>query len=375
MSGHSDRAAPSEPYAAAVVGAGPGGLAAVCGLLDRRAGRVLWVDRSWAGGRLNERYREISSNTKVGIYLDALGSSPTCARTMAALPADCAVREMERMDRDGTCRLSLAGDVVRLLIDALRARDDVDCVRADLPSAEWISRDETWTLDLPSSPRARELVLATGSLPLTPTWHTTYNASLTALDLDMVLSPSLLAAALPASARVVVIGGSHSGVLALRNLYELSVRRTDGARIMGVGRHAVRYAEYRADGVVWDNTGLKGDTAAWARAVLAGAHDGRLNFVVIPQGREEETYSEILADATHIVYAVGYARAPIPRLSLDGEQVEPAFEPASNSFTARGKRVPALRGAGIAFPKRSTDPKGHEEDAVGVAKFFKFDAV
>ena len=48
-------------YDAIVVGGGPGGLAAVSSLLDANAGAILWIDRTFQGGRLNEYYREISS--------------------------------------------------------------------------------------------------------------------------------------------------------------------------------------------------------------------------------------------------------------------------------------------------------------------------
>ena len=48
-------------YSAIVVGAGPGGLAAVASLLDAQIASILWVDRTFQGGRLNEIYREISS--------------------------------------------------------------------------------------------------------------------------------------------------------------------------------------------------------------------------------------------------------------------------------------------------------------------------
>lgn len=47
-------------YAAIVVGAGPAGLTVVGNLLERRIGRILWVDKQhFTGGRLNAAYREV----------------------------------------------------------------------------------------------------------------------------------------------------------------------------------------------------------------------------------------------------------------------------------------------------------------------------
>lgn len=50
-----------EHYEAVIIGAGPGGLAAAAALLDGGLRRILWVDRRFRGGTLNENYREISS--------------------------------------------------------------------------------------------------------------------------------------------------------------------------------------------------------------------------------------------------------------------------------------------------------------------------
>ena len=48
-----------DTYAAVVVGAGPAGLAVVGNLLDRRCGKILWIDRHFQGGRINSTYREV----------------------------------------------------------------------------------------------------------------------------------------------------------------------------------------------------------------------------------------------------------------------------------------------------------------------------
>ncbi len=48
-------------YSSIVVGAGPGGLAAVVALLDHGQRDLVWVDRDFKGGRLNGMYREVSS--------------------------------------------------------------------------------------------------------------------------------------------------------------------------------------------------------------------------------------------------------------------------------------------------------------------------
>lgn len=48
-------------YDGVIVGAGPGGLATLAALLDAGLSKILWVDVTFEGGRLNQLYREISS--------------------------------------------------------------------------------------------------------------------------------------------------------------------------------------------------------------------------------------------------------------------------------------------------------------------------
>lgn len=57
--------AQSGRYGAVVIGAGPGGLTCVSNLLDNNVKPVAMIDESFTGGRINAKYREVPSNTKV----------------------------------------------------------------------------------------------------------------------------------------------------------------------------------------------------------------------------------------------------------------------------------------------------------------------
>jgi heterodisulfide reductase subunit A-like polyferredoxin len=48
-----------ERYQFVVVGAGPAGLTAVANLIDMGVSRIAWIDLSFSGGRMGEKYREI----------------------------------------------------------------------------------------------------------------------------------------------------------------------------------------------------------------------------------------------------------------------------------------------------------------------------
>ncbi|ORX41235.1 pyridine nucleotide-disulfide oxidoreductase-domain-containing protein [Kockovaella imperatae] len=376
-------------YDAIVVGAGPGGLAAVSSLLDAEVQSILWIDKSFQGGRLNEFYREISSNTKIGIYLDALESSTTCRRIIENAPKPNAVTELEQMDREDTCRLAMAGDVLKLLIDGLKKRSEVEAAVGEVDEAHLDETEQVWKVRLSSGERHRteRLFLCTGSHPSSVSLHTRYNSSLVVLDLDHCLRqsdlPSVFEDWKDRQVTVAIIGNSHSGILVCRNLYELAESGKLDVRIFNFRRRPIKYAIYREDGIINDNSGLKGATADWAKETMDSDADPKSiieQVDLIPD--EDQVYKGYLPRCTHIVYAIGYEPNPIPQLFIGSERINDKleFDMKTSGFrltgfdqdkTERGL-VRGLFGCGIAFPEEVADPEGNVEAAVGVAKFFKF---
>lgn len=137
--------------------------------------------------------------------------------------------------------------------------------------------------------------------------------------------------------------------------------------------------------ILYDNTGLKGQAAQFAREQL---EDSRLSSSVAgrfiekidtsDRAREEEVYREQLPECTHVVYAIGYERNALPELSRNGQslvsrQQDLKWDSGFGGFLdAQGNIIPGLHGAGIAFPETVVDPRGNVEQAVGFFKFMKF---
>lgn len=159
-------------------------------------------------------------------------------------------------------------------------------------------------------------------------------------------------------------------------------------KIINFQRREILFAEYREDGIVWDNSGLKGRTAEWARQHMSfdknktdngetESEDGiikQIRFDLSPQ-TEEKIYTHYLPQLTHLIYAVGYARNPLPPITINSIKVkdeELEFDMHSSGFHYQNKRVNGLYGTGIAFPEETEDPEGHVEAAVGFGKFVKF---
>jgi hypothetical protein len=276
---------------------------------------------------------------------------------------------MLTFDQDAGCSLGDAVDVALLLSDGLRKDSRVSSIQSKVTILE--KQKDTWSLpevDL----EAERVVLAVGSHPR-PHALVNHYPHLERLDLDTTLKPSLLKDVVPKGSRVAVVGSSHSAILALKNLHELP-----DVEVVNFFRSSLLYAIYKDSWILYDNTGLKGVAADWARTVLASPElPPRLHRINLKaEGRtEQEVYDDELKSCTHLVSAIGYDTNPLPKITVDGKEVEPDFDPMTGRFfrAKGGKEVlPGLFGAGIAYPERVTDPEGNVESAVGWFKFMKF---
>ncbi|HYB80896.1 MAG TPA: pyridine nucleotide-disulfide oxidoreductase, partial [Mycobacterium sp.] len=76
-------------FAWTVIGAGPAGIAAVGKLLDQGIApkSIAWIDPAFGAGDLGEKWRSVSSNTQVGLFLSYLdGSSAFRFSTAPPMP-------------------------------------------------------------------------------------------------------------------------------------------------------------------------------------------------------------------------------------------------------------------------------------------------
>ena len=93
-------------YVWTVIGAGPAGIAAVGKLLDHGiAGKdIAWIDPAFAAGDIGAKWRSVSSNTQVGLFLSYLNGADAF-RFSAAPPMP-----LTEIDPDETCALALVAD-------------------------------------------------------------------------------------------------------------------------------------------------------------------------------------------------------------------------------------------------------------------------
>lgn len=74
-------------------------------------------------------------NTKTGIYLDAIYGSCTCRSIIESTPAPNAITELKAINRESTCQLSLAGDMICMLRDGLLGCPEVEKIVGEVEEA------------------------------------------------------------------------------------------------------------------------------------------------------------------------------------------------------------------------------------------------
>jgi hypothetical protein len=200
------------------------------------------------------------------------------------------------------------------------------------------------------------------------------------LDLDIALKPSELATTVPSDKEIIVgvVGASHSAILVIMNLVTLAQKTHPNLQIRWFCRSPnLKYAIYKDGWILYDNTGLKGEAAQFAREQLDGENletsaAGKVIRRVDCSGgveKEREAMQRELPECDYVVQAVGFTRDELPAMK---EQL--VFNHETGGFTdaGSGRELPGLYGAGIAFPERVVDPEGNVEYAVGFFKFMKF---
>eukprot|EP00659_Diplonema_papillatum_P018509 gene18509-28569_t len=217
----------------AVVGGGPSGVNGLARVLARRPpgaeAAVLWVDAGgFAGGRI-ARYRSVRS-TQSCRHFSAFSDEFSFPRQTAGA-GGAALRALRRADHRH-CRLSLFGDALREVSDAVRsavpsvAGRVVSLVKVRYPPP---SADFAWKLRISTWPEpvfvTDGVVLALGAAPRSLAVHTALRVPAVAVEdaLDFTsLRTRLLAVGVlpprPGGATVAVFGGGSSALIVIQNL-------------------------------------------------------------------------------------------------------------------------------------------------------------
>ncbi|KAK4230726.1 hypothetical protein QBC38DRAFT_468665 [Podospora fimiseda] len=392
--------------AAIVVGAGPAGIATVGNLLETiKDGEIVWFDKSFKGGRINSAYREVPGNTAVKLFVDYAKAVEPFREIVESAAKPNPITVLEGLPQDGTCSLSHAGDMLQFLTDGLLKKHprlkpviaEVKAVARDTEASLWnVFTDHVGIpKNCPHRPwtAAPLLVYCTGSHPIEGL--AVDKPSVKRLPLDTALRPSVLSKLLKQELvkkdgplKIGVIGGSHSAILVLMNLYAIAKEYPN--REIGITWFArsktLKYAEQRDGYILNDNTGLKGHAAKFAREMLDGealdnSHAGKYIQRELLTGTKAQQHRQTTMGVTECdlyVEAIGYERERLPPTrnpwtEIVNEEGQLAVNELFNPRTgAIGNVADGLYGAGIAFPEEVDTPEGTKEMAVGMWKFMKY---
>jgi hypothetical protein len=148
--------------------------------------------------------------------------------------------------------------------------------------------------------------------------------------------------------KVILYGNSHSGMLILKNLYDLGCKN-----ITNVYKHKIRIP-YKKNGIeVYDQTGLRGVGEKWSQEVLPNSN--------IKQIHCDEFK---LTDYDYVIYAVGLVSRRI-LIIIDNNIID-----SSSYDKETGKVCEGIYGIGIAYPDYYT-LDGILEHKVGMFEFLE----
>ncbi|KAK0730739.1 pyridine nucleotide-disulfide oxidoreductase-domain-containing protein [Lasiosphaeris hirsuta] len=377
--------------AAIVIGAGPAGIGAVGNLMEhlpKNAGKIAWIDPEFRAGRL-WGYSDVPSNTAVRLFLDYARAIKPLREISEAAQGD-AVRALEALPQEQTCPLRYAASMLELLSDGLAQQGSVERLQGNASGLNWNSPASHWEVRYsPEHSAARKkltspiVVYCTGSSPATVKIDLPESQQPPTIPLVTALMPGALNQWLAQSQKhdftVGVIGASHSAIIILMNLIQLAQAEYPRLRVRWFARSPeLKYAVPQDGWILYDNTGLKGLAAEFARKNLDGhkletSEAGKVVTRVDCSGGAEAESAAIADGALQcdaMVHAVGFNRNPFPG---DG-QVWQTFNHSTGTFTDSETGLPMLGvyGAGIAFPEKIVDPAGNVEYGVGFWKFMRF---
>ncbi len=325
----------------AVIGAGPAGIASVAKLLDYGISNddIVWFDPEFKVGDLGTKWCEVSSNTKVENFLEFLSYSQSFQ-----LKEPNQQFAIYQFDPDQTCQLKHIVEPLQWITESFKKI--ITSITASVESLELINNQ--WQIHTPQQTYfASNVVLAIGAEPN----YLSYDVPM--ISLANALDKNKLSQLVTAQDSVAVFGSSHSAILILRDLINLNVKR-----VINFYRSPERYAVYMNNWILFDNTGLKGDAADWAKENLNNKKHANLQRYL----STTDNIHQYLPSCNKVIYATGFKprHINVPHLA----------ELEYNDKT--GIIAPGLFGIGIAFPEGACDKFNNFEYNVGLRKFIRY---
>lgn len=327
-----------------IIGAGVGGIASIGVLHDLGIpyNDIVWVDSEFNVGRIGEYYTSVPANNITQKFIDFINACETFRECEAP-----SLKELQEQEPNEFPPLGI-------IVPALK--DITEHIRAHARSYKgWLKdlhfENDLWCAQVGDvTIKSRHVILATGSHPRELNYD-----NVSVIPLDYALDKPTLATYVNDDSTIGIIGGSHSGILIIKYLHELNIKK-----IINLYRSPIVYT-YDAGG--WNANafiGLKGITAQFAKEVLEGPNPPAN---IIRACNNEENRKQYLPECDKIIYSVGYEPNATP---LTPEHQNLSYDDRT------GVIAPRLFGIGIAFPEYYCDPQGCQDHRVGLTSFMDY---
>lgn len=253
---------------------------------------------------------------------------------------------LHEVDPQETCALALVAEPLVWITRHLRER----VTTFETTATSLTLQRMQWTIETEQQQIAsKNVILAVGAVPKKLSYP-----HLQEIPVEVALDPEKLRDQPLDGAKVAVFGSSHSSMIALPHLLRQPVEK-----VINFYRSPLKYAIYLDDWILFDDTGLKGRAADWARENIDGVLPERLERCLVSSPEFEKK----IAECDHVVYTIGFERRKLPQTRQWGPL---------NYNTRNGILAPGLFGLGIAFPEYAEDPYGYGQYRVGLKKFMEY---
>lgn len=327
-----------------VLGAGPAGIATVGQLLEHGIDKdsILWIDPVFTVGDFGRYWSNVDSNTNAAFFRDYLNHIDSFEYRNRPNKYT-----FDGLDATQTCKLGVMIEPLSFITKTLQGKVNIHTghvVKTHLENRLWHMTCQDGIVFM-----AKNVIFATGAVPKTMSSPDNIDN----INMYDALNPEILAKRCTSSDTVAVFGASHSAVILIRDLLNLNVKK-----VINFYRQPLKFAVNLGDWILFDDTGLKGNAAIWARDNLNGKLPDKLERVY----SSHANVAEHLPLCTKVIHAIGFTkRAPL---------IEGFPEWSHNSYN--GIIAPGLFGVGIGFPENKTDPYGNTEARVGLRKFMVY---
>ncbi|EAL68921.1 hypothetical protein DDB_G0276839 [Dictyostelium discoideum AX4] len=361
-----------------VIGGGACGIAVIGKLLDNgiNVNDLLWIDPEFNVGDIGKKWRTVSSNTTVALFTKFLNACKSFDYENCQIDFN-----LNHLIPADTCKLSEIADPLQWVTNTLIQDKKVPIIKGLVNQVSKINENNNnWSVSIKSSNNddddddnkiiniiSENVVLTIGAEPLTilneSKQQQQQQQQKELITVEQVVNPEELKKVCKKDDVVAVYGSSHTAIIALYNIVDI------GSKIINFYRSPLKYAEYYDDWILYDNTGLKGYSAEWAKEHL---EKNPTNLIERIQVDNKELLENKLSNCTKVVYAIGFERRGSVNIKLNENQdwinsSNLKYNESNGIISNHG-----LFGIGIAFPQFKPDRVGNLEYNVGLWKFMVY---